>query len=82
MNIKITHNHSTLITKIEKLTINNTSELCIRTKHIDFKHEAQMDETKISMEDMRDDVNIVQSEKSKTINDMNFKLNNTGNRVQ
>ena len=78
INSKTNDNHNALIKQIEQLTINNTTELCNHTKHIASQHEAHVDETKRAMEDMRDDINTIQSKTSKTINDVHFKLNTAG----
>ena len=59
---------------IERSTVDNTDSLCNHAKHMCSQHEALTDK-KIAAEDLLDNIIVMKSENSKTINDMQSELN-------
>ena len=60
--------------KTDQFQIINTSELCNHTKHTDSQYETHMDNTKLAIDNLRDDMHIVQSRSSKVLQYMQHKL--------
>ena len=71
---EIDDHHISLDVKIDQLQINNTAELWNHTKHISSQHETHMNNTKITIDDLRDDVHIVQAGSSKILQHTHQKL--------
>ena len=69
MTNKIDYHHAYLDEKIDQLQITNTTELCNHAKNIASQYENHMDNTQISIDDLRDDMHV-----TKNLQDMQCKL--------
>ena len=52
----------------------NTSQLCNHTKYVDSQHENHVDNTKLAIEDLCDDMRVVQAGSFKVLQDVQHEL--------
>ena len=73
MNTKFEQNTSLFESKLQQLSSNKTIELHNHAKHIDNQHDAHINEMKVTMDDLRDEICIVQSDHDKKLKNINLK---------
>ena len=73
MNRKCEENTVFFESKLQQLLVNQTAESRHHTKHIADQHDALIDDIKVTMDDLRDDICIVQSDHDKKLKNINLK---------